>query len=137
MLTLQVRDSTLAVSMVDDYGASARLLAATTLRNVLGTKSLEARSPQSQGNFNMLYAAGYSSREGVHCKRDAGSAARGHGSLGCDSGEGRGLTGPGIKCTNPNFCIQVKDVRVPEQLMRAMAAEAEAARNARAKVGMT
>ena len=29
---------------------------------------------------------------------------------------------------------QVKDVRVPEQLMRAMAAEAEAARNARAKV---
>ena len=28
---------------------------------------------------------------------------------------------------------QVKDVRVPEQLMRAMAAEAEAARNARAK----
>ena len=28
----------------------------------------------------------------------------------------------------------MKDVRVPEQLMRAMAAEAEAARNARAKV---
>ena len=25
---------------VDDYGASARLLAATTLRNVLGTKNL-------------------------------------------------------------------------------------------------
>ena len=31
---------------------------------------------------------------------------------------------------------QVKDVRVPEQLMRAMAAEAEAARNARAKVNL-
>ena len=30
--------------------------------------------------------------------------------------------------------VQVKDVRVPEQLMRAMAAEAEAARDARAKV---
>ena len=30
--------------------------------------------------------------------------------------------------------IQVKDVRVPENLQRAMAAEAEAARNARAKV---
>ena len=30
--------------------------------------------------------------------------------------------------------LKVKDVRVPEQLMRAMAAEAEAARNARAKV---
>ena len=31
---------------------------------------------------------------------------------------------------------QVKDVRVPEQLQRAMAAEAEAAREARAKVEM-
>ena len=30
--------------------------------------------------------------------------------------------------------MEVKDVRVPEQLMRAMAAEAEAAREARAKV---
>ena len=30
--------------------------------------------------------------------------------------------------------VEVKDVRVPEQLMRAMAAEAEAAREARAKV---
>merc|ERR1719289_511521 len=30
--------------------------------------------------------------------------------------------------------VEVKDVRVPAQLMRAMAAEAEAARNARAKV---
>merc|ERR1719239_1858649 len=30
--------------------------------------------------------------------------------------------------------VEVKDVRVPENLMRAMAAEAEAARNARAKV---
>ena len=32
---------------------------------------------------------------------------------------------------------QVKDVRVPEQLQRAMAAEAEAAREARAKVEIT
>ena len=36
--------------------------------------------------------------------------------------------------THIHFDKQVKDVRVPEQLMRAMAAEAEAARNARAKV---
>ena len=42
----KVRDATLAVSRVDDYGASARLLSATTLRNVLGTKSLEV------GNIN-------------------------------------------------------------------------------------
>ena len=33
--------------------------------------------------------------------------------------------------------FKVKDVRVPEQLQRAMAAEAEAAREARAKVEIT
>ena len=31
--------------------------------------------------------------------------------------------------------VEVKDVRVPERLQKAMAAEAEAAREARAKVG--
>merc|ERR1711937_366215 len=36
----KVRDPTSAVANVDDYGGSARLLAATTLRNVLGTKNL-------------------------------------------------------------------------------------------------
>ena len=39
-LTNQVKDAISAVINVDDYGASARLLAATTLRNVLGTKNL-------------------------------------------------------------------------------------------------
>ena len=39
-LTKQVKDAISAVINVDDYGASARLLAATTLRNVLGTKNL-------------------------------------------------------------------------------------------------
>ena len=37
----KVRDATLAVSRVDDYGGSSRLLSATTLRNVLGTKVTE------------------------------------------------------------------------------------------------
>ena len=36
----KVRDATLAVANVDDYSGSARLLAATTLRNVLGTLTL-------------------------------------------------------------------------------------------------
>ena len=40
VLTDQVKDAISAVINVDDYGASARLLAATTLRNVLGTKNL-------------------------------------------------------------------------------------------------
>merc|ERR1719154_940164 len=70
-----------AVANVDDYSGSARLLAATTLRNVLGTLTL--------GD--------------ILCQREA-------------------------------IAREVKDVRVPEQLQRAMAAEAEAAREARAKV---
>ena len=36
----KVRDPTCAVTNVDDYSGSARLLAATTLRNVLGTMTL-------------------------------------------------------------------------------------------------
>ena len=36
----KVRNPIHAVANVDDYGASARLLAATTLRNVLGTLNL-------------------------------------------------------------------------------------------------
>jgi hypothetical protein len=36
----KVANATSAVTAVDDYSGSARLLAATTLRNVLGTKNL-------------------------------------------------------------------------------------------------
>ena len=36
----KVKDATSAVANVDDYSGSAQLLAATTLRNVLGTKNL-------------------------------------------------------------------------------------------------
>ena len=36
----KVKDATSAVANVDDYSESAKLLAATTLRNVLGTRNL-------------------------------------------------------------------------------------------------
>ena len=36
----KVKDATLAVANVDDYAGSAKLLAATTLRNILGTRNL-------------------------------------------------------------------------------------------------
>ena len=36
----KVKDAILAVANVDDYASSAKLLAATTLRNILGTKTL-------------------------------------------------------------------------------------------------
>merc|ERR1719412_2139898 len=97
----KVRDPTSAVTNVDDYSGSARLLAATTLRNVLGTKSpgeiLSERESIATEMQDLLEEA--TDPWGVQVER-----------------------------------VEVKDVRVPEQLMRAMAAEAEAARNARAKV---
>ena len=97
----KVRDPTSAVTNVDDYSGSARLLAATTLRNVLGTKNL--------GDI-------LSERESIATEMQ---------DLLHEATEPWGVT---IER------VEVKDVRVPEQLMRAMAAEAEAAREANAKV---
>jgi len=97
----RVKDPISAVANVDDYSGSARLLAATTLRNVLGTRNLgdilsdrESIALEMQSSLEVATAAW-----GVQVER-----------------------------------VEVKDVRVPENLQRAMAAEAEAAREARAKV---
>merc|ERR1711970_523800 len=97
----KVRDPTSAVTNVDDYIGSARLLAATTLRNVLGTKNLGDILSERESIATEMQELLHEATEpwGVTIER-----------------------------------VEVKDVRVPEQLMRAMAAEAEAARNARAKV---
>uniref|UniRef100_L7M0M4 Putative prohibitins and stomatins of the pid superfamily n=1 Tax=Rhipicephalus pulchellus TaxID=72859 RepID=L7M0M4_RHIPC len=97
----RIQNATVAVTNVEDYGRSTRLLAATTLRNVLGTKSLseilserEAISHTMQANLDEATDAW-----GVKVER-----------------------------------VEIKDVRLPVQMQRAMAAEAEAAREARAKV---
>jgi len=90
-----------AVANVDDYSGSARLLAATTLRNVLGTLTL--------GD--------------ILCRREAIAQEM-------KSTLDEGTEPWGVMVER----VEVKDVRVPEQLQRAMAAEAEAAREARAKV---
>lgn len=96
-----VKDPISAVTNVDDYSGSARLLAATTLRNVLGTRNL--------GDI-------LSDRESIaHEMQSSLKVAT----------ESWGVTVERV---------EVKDVRVPENLQRAMAAEAEAAREARAKV---
>jgi len=96
-----VIDSQRALLTVDDYSHSTRLLAATTLRNVLGTKNL---------------AEILSERETIsHIMQTSLDDA----------------TDPwGVKVER----VEIKDVRLPVQLQRAMAAEAEAAREARAKV---
>ena len=97
----KVADATRAVANVDDYGGSAKLLAATTLRNVLGTKNLGDILSERESIAHEMQTLLVEATEpwGVNIER-----------------------------------VEVKDVRVPEQLMRAMAAEAEAAREARAKV---
>ncbi|XP_059094478.1 band 7 protein AGAP004871-like isoform X3 [Tigriopus californicus] len=89
------------ICVVDNINHSTRLLAATTLRNVLGTKNL---------------AEILSERETIsHIMQSSLDEA----------------TDPwGVKVER----VEIKDVRLPVQLQRAMAAEAEAAREARAKV---
>jgi len=96
-----VIDAEQALCSVDDFSHSTRLLAATTLRNVLGTKNL---------------AEILSERETIsHIMQTSLDEA----------------TDPwGVKVER----VEIKDVRLPVQLQRAMAAEAEAAREARAKV---
>lgn len=90
-----------SVANVSNADFSTRLLAQTTLRNVLGTKNLS----------ELL-----SDREGIsHSMQSSLDEA----------------TDPwGIKVER----VEIKDVKLPHQLQRAMAAEAEAAREARAKV---
>jgi len=97
----KVNNATSCIANVDDYSQSTQLLAATTLRNVLGTKSL--------GDI-------LSERESIAQDMQ----------ITLDE-----ATEPwGVKVER----VEVKDVRLPQNLQRAMAAEAEAAREARAKV---
>ncbi|XP_063233716.1 band 7 protein AGAP004871-like isoform X2 [Bacillus rossius redtenbacheri] len=97
----RVNSPIMATNNVEDYSHSTRLLAATTLRNVLGTRNLS----------EIL-----SEREAIsHTMQSSLDEA----------------TDPwGVKVER----VEIKDVRLPVQLQRAMAAEAEAAREARAKV---
>jgi len=97
----RVADPVSAIANVEDYSTSTKLLAATTLRNTLGTGSLSDiladRERLSASMLNVVDIA----------------------------------TDPwGIKVDR----VEIKDVRLPRELQRAMAAEAEAAREARAKV---
>ncbi|KAL4647733.1 erythrocyte band 7 integral membrane protein-like [Arapaima gigas] len=90
-----------SVANVSNSDFSTRLLAQTTLRNVLGTKNL---------------AELLSDREGIaHSMQETLDEATAHW---------------GIKVER----VEIKDVKLPQQLQRAMAAEAEASREARAKV---
>lgn len=97
----RISNATIAVANVENYGRSTRLLAATTLRNVLGTKNLSEILSEREIISHIMQASLDEATEpwGVKVER-----------------------------------VEIKDVRLPVQLQRAMAAEAEAAREARAKV---
>ncbi|PAA89121.1 hypothetical protein BOX15_Mlig024621g2 [Macrostomum lignano] len=91
----------LSVTAVSDVDSSTKYLAQTTLRNVLGSRTLSEilseRDAMSQSISSILDEA----------------------------------TDPwGVKVER----VEVKDVRLPQQLQRSMAAEAEANRDAKAKV---
>jgi len=97
----RISNATVSVTNVTDAHLSTRLLAQTTLRNILGTKTLSEiladREHIAQTMQSTLDVA----------------------------------TDPwGVKVER----VEVKDVRLPQNLQRAMAAEAEATREARAKV---
>ena len=102
---------------VDDSSGSAQLLAATTLRNVMMMMMtlmmmMMIRNVLGTRNLGDILA----DREAIAHEMQAGLDE---------------ATDPwGVLVER----VEVKDVRVPENLQRAMAAEAEAARNARAKV---
>ncbi|XP_048587084.1 stomatin [Nematostella vectensis] len=97
----RIANATMSITNVENANRSTRLLAQTTLRNILGTKSLsEILSERDNISHTMEVALDEA-------------------------------TDPwGVKVER----IEVKDVRLPQQLQRAMAAEAEASREARAKV---
>jgi len=90
-----------SIQNCENAASSTRLLAQTTLRNILGTRPLAGiLSEREQISHEMLTILDEA-------------------------------TDPwGIKVER----VEVKDVRLPQQLQRAMAAEAEAARDAKAKI---
>ncbi|XP_063415481.1 stomatin-like isoform X1 [Mytilus trossulus] len=97
----RIFDPTMSVCNVANADSSTRLLAATTLRNVLGTKNMSELLTERDSIAHQMQAILDES------------------------------TDPwGIKVER----VEIKDVRLPVQLQRAMAAEAEASREARAKV---
>lgn len=97
----RISNPMISVVNVEDASRSTRLLAQTTLRNILGTNTLsEILTDREVVAHNMQSVL--------------------------DEG-----TDPwGVKVER----VEIKDVRLPVQLQRAMAAEAEATRDARAKV---
>lgn len=97
----RVFNAIISVVNVMNAHQSTRLLAQTTLRNVLGTKSLSEMLSDRENisHFMQSYLDEATDAWGIKVER-----------------------------------VEIKDVRLPVQMQRAMAAEAESAREAKAKV---
>lgn len=97
----RIFNPTVSITKVENANQATQMIAQTTLRNMLGTKSLadilKDREEMSEQMEAVLYAA--SKNWGIKVER-----------------------------------VELKDVKLPVSLQRAMAAEAEATRDARAKV---
>ncbi|KAG1943929.1 stomatin [Pimephales promelas] len=97
----RIFNPTVSITKVENANQATQMIAQTTLRNMLGTKSLtdilKDREDMSEQMEAVLYAA--SKNWGIKVER-----------------------------------VELKDVKLPTSLQRAMAAEAEATRDARAKV---
>ncbi|XP_064488000.1 stomatin-like isoform X2 [Ornithodoros turicata] len=97
----RIQNATTAVTNVENCGYSTHLLAATSLRNALGTRNLSEILSERE-------AIGHTMQTNLD-----------------DT-----TTAWGVKVER----VEIKDVRLPVQMQRVMAAEAEASREARAKV---
>merc|ERR1712179_95280 len=97
----QVSNPLAAICNNDDYNRSTRLLAATTLRNILGTRNLSEILSERESIGDTMHQMLDRATDpwGVHVDR-----------------------------------VEIKDVCIPKNMQRSMAAEAEATRDARAKV---
>ncbi|CAD5229178.1 unnamed protein product [Bursaphelenchus okinawaensis] len=101
VIYFRISNPIISVTNVNDAQFSTKLLAQTTLRNVLGTKTLSEILMERDNIASITEKV-------------------------LDDG-----TDPwGVKVQR----VEIKDIRLPHQLMRSMAAEAEAARDARARV---
>ncbi|KAG6461549.1 band 7 protein AGAP004871-like isoform X4 [Manduca sexta] len=103
----RIKEPLNAVVRVADYSASTRLLAATTLRNVLGMRDLAQLLSDREAISHMMQAS---------------------------LDEATDPWGVEVERVEMVFYVFSKDVRLPVQLQKAMAAEAEADREARAKI---
>ncbi|VDM14574.1 unnamed protein product [Wuchereria bancrofti] len=101
VIFFRINNPVISVTNVNDAQFSTKLLAQTTLRNVLGTRTLSEMLSERDNIANVIEKVLAEGTEpwGVHVQR-----------------------------------VEIKDIRLPYQLMRSMAAEAGAARDARSLI---